>query len=129
PAAPRRSVGGPPAGKRPAWEPGARARILPAAPAAQGDLCLVLHSHLPFVRHPEGDYFLEESWLFEAMAETYLPLLDMFDHLEEDEVDARVAVSLTPTLMTMLRDPLLLQRFERHLDRRRVLAGREVVST
>src|SRR6266702_6440059 len=63
------------------------------------------------------------------MAETYLPLLDMFDHLEEDGVEARVAVSLTPTLMTILRDPLLLQRFERHLDRSRVLAGREVVRT
>ncbi|HKB07050.1 MAG TPA: DUF4912 domain-containing protein, partial [Candidatus Polarisedimenticolia bacterium] len=54
--------------------------------AAEGDLCLVLHSHLPFVRHPEREHFLEENWLFEAISETYLPLLDMFDHLAEDGV-------------------------------------------
>ena len=33
----------------------------------EGYLCLVLHAHLPFVRHPEHDRFLEENWLFEAM--------------------------------------------------------------
>ena len=35
----------------------------------QGYLSLVLHAHLPFVRHPEHDKFLEESWLFEAITE------------------------------------------------------------
>jgi 1,4-alpha-glucan branching enzyme len=40
----------------------------------QGYLSLVLHAHLPFVRHPEHEKFLEESWLFEAITETYLPL-------------------------------------------------------
>jgi len=34
----------------------------------------VLHSHLPFVKHPEYEYFLEEHWLFEAITETYIPL-------------------------------------------------------
>ena len=38
-----------------------------------GYLALVLHAHLPFVRHPESDYVLEEEWLFEAIAETYTP--------------------------------------------------------
>jgi 1,4-alpha-glucan branching enzyme len=35
----------------------------------------VLHSHLPFVKHPEYDNFLEEHWLFEAITECYIPLL------------------------------------------------------
>ena len=39
---------------------------------AQGCLALVLHAHLPFVRHPEHDVFLEENWLYEAITETYL---------------------------------------------------------
>jgi len=30
----------------------------------QGYLSLVLHAHLPFVRHPEHEKFLEENWLF-----------------------------------------------------------------
>ena len=42
-----------------------------------GYLALVLHAHLPFVRHPEHDPFLEEDWLYEAITETYLPLLAM----------------------------------------------------
>ena len=29
----------------------------------QGYLSIVLHAHLPFVRHPEHEKFLEESWL------------------------------------------------------------------
>ena len=41
----------------------------------KGYLCLVLHGHLPFVRHPEHEYFLEENWLYEAITETYIPLI------------------------------------------------------
>jgi 1,4-alpha-glucan branching enzyme len=110
--------------------PGTReAAAAPAPERADGDLCLVLHSHLPFVRHPERDYFLEENWLFEAITETYLPILDMLDHLLADAVPVRVTMSLTPTLMAMLRDPLLLERYDRHLRRTDELAGLEVERT
>ena len=44
----------------------------------QGYLSLVLHAHLPFVRHPEHDKFLEENWLYEAITETYLPLIQIW---------------------------------------------------
>jgi len=44
-----------------------------------GYLALVLHAHLPFVRHPEHERFLEETWLFEAITEAYLPLLQLLD--------------------------------------------------
>ncbi|EQD66823.1 glycosyl hydrolase, family 57, partial [mine drainage metagenome] len=44
-------------------------------------LLLVLHAHLPYVRHPEHPVFLEENWFFEGMIETYLPLLMMMDRL------------------------------------------------
>ena len=63
-----------------------------------GYLCLVLHAHLPFVRHPEYDDFLEEDWLYEAITETYIPLLEVFDGLERDGVDWRLTMSVTPTL-------------------------------
>ena len=45
----------------------------------KGYLALVLHTHLPFVRHPEHDQFLEEDWLYEAITETYIPLIKVFD--------------------------------------------------
>ena len=57
----------------------------------------VLHFHLPFVRHPESSKYLEEEWYFEAVTETYLPLLESFDNLENDNVDFNLTISLTPT--------------------------------
>ena len=94
-----------------------------------GYLSLVLHTHLPFVRHPEYDRFLEEDWLFEAITETYLPLLNVYEGLVRDGVDFRITMSLTPTLIAMLTDPLLQQRYVRHINRLIELAGKEVVRT
>lgn len=86
--------------------------------AAKGFFALVLHAHLPFVRHPEHERFLEEDWFFEALTETYLPLLDVFEGLEQDNVHFRVTLSLTPPLLSMMTDPLLQQRYLRYLDER-----------
>jgi 1,4-alpha-glucan branching enzyme len=94
-----------------------------------GYLALVLHAHLPYVRHPEYDEFLEEDWLFEAILETYLPLLETITGLADDGVPFQITFSLTPPLCHMLRDPLLQQRFERYLDRAIRLARREVERT
>ena len=74
---------------------------------------LILHAHLPFVRHPEHEDFLEEDWLFEAITETYLPLLSLMRRLVDEGVAFRLTMSLTPTLCTMLRDELLQERFVR----------------
>ena len=49
-----------------------------------GYLSLVLHSHLPYIRHPEVDHHFEERWLFEAITETYIPLIHVFNKLLED---------------------------------------------
>ena len=94
-----------------------------------GYLSLVLHAHLPFVRHPEYDDFLEEDWLYEAITETYIPLLDVFDGLERDGVDWRLTMSVTPTLAAMLADPLLQYRYVRHLDNLIALASKEIERT
>src|SRR5262249_55895208 len=94
-----------------------------------GYLCLVLHAHLPFVRHPEYDDFLEEDWLYEAITETYIPLLDVFDGLERDGVDWRLTMSVTPTLAAMLADPLLQYRYLRHLDNLLALCNKELERT
>ena len=52
----------------------------------KGYLLMVLHTHLPFIRHPELDSAGEESWLFEALVECYFPLLETFEKLVEDGV-------------------------------------------
>jgi len=92
----------------------------------RGHFCLILHAHLPFVRHPEHDDFLEEGWLYEAVAECYLPLISVLEGLRADEIPVRIALTLTPTLGSMLRDPLLRSRCVRWLDRLVDLAAREV---
>ncbi len=92
---------------------------------AQGFLALVLHTHLPYVRHPEYDEFLEESWLYEAITETYIPLLDMLERLARDRVPCRLTMSLTPPLLNMLSDPLLQDRYLHRLDRLIELAVKE----
>ncbi|NVJ19292.1 glycoside hydrolase family 57 protein [Myxococcus sp. AM010] len=94
-----------------------------------GSLALVLHAHLPFVRHPEHEDFLEEDWLYEAISETYLPLLQVFDKLAEDGVPFRLAMTLSPTLVSMLRDELLMSRYARRLDLLCELGAREVHRT
>ncbi|MGB9846838.1 MAG: DUF1957 domain-containing protein, partial [Desulfotomaculales bacterium] len=96
---------------------------------AKGYLALVLHAHLPYIRHPEHEFFLEEMWLYEAITETYLPLLQVFERLLEDNVPFRLTISLSPTLLSMLVDPLLQERYRRHLDRLIELADKEVART
>ncbi len=95
----------------------------------KGYFCLVLHSHLPFVKHPEYEYFLEEHWLFEALTETYLPFLMMLKRLYEEKVNFKITVSLTPTLCEMLSDKLLSEKFVKYLDRMIELSEKELSRT
>ncbi|MDQ3620959.1 MAG: DUF1957 domain-containing protein, partial [Verrucomicrobiota bacterium] len=97
--------------------------------APNGYLALVLHAHLPYVRHPEYEEFLEEDWLYEAITETYLPLLEVFYGLVRDGVDFQLTMSLTPPLCHMLREPLLQERYTRYLERAIELARSEVRRT
>jgi len=95
----------------------------------KGYVSLVLHAHLPFVRHPEYEEFLEEDWLYEAITETYLPLIDRFTKAADDGVPFRVAMVVTPSLAGMLSDELLKARYSRELTKLIELAEREVVRT
>ena len=96
---------------------------------AQGSLALVLHAHLPYVRHPEHERFLEEDWLYEAIVETYLPLLEVFEGLVRDRVPFRISMTMSPPLVAMLRDDLLRSRAERHLLHLSELVDRELERT
>ncbi|MFZ5826745.1 MAG: glycoside hydrolase family 57 protein [Bacillota bacterium] len=94
-----------------------------------GYVALVLHAHLPFVRHPDREDYLEERWLHEAVIECYLPLLESLERLAADRVPFRFTLSLSPTLIAMLDDPLLRERTRRYLEASTALAEREVAHT
>lgn len=93
----------------------------------QGYLNLVLHAHLPYVRHPEYPDFLEEDWLYEAITETYVPILDIMERLAGENVHFRLTMSLTPPLCNMLSDDLLMRRYRAKLEKLLELAEKEVV--
>lgn len=90
-------------------------------------LAIILNAHLPYVRHLELPWCIEEAWLFEALLECYLPLLEMLDRLLRDRVEFRLAVGITPTLAAMLEDPRLRERFREHLSRLEELCAREAL--
>jgi 1,4-alpha-glucan branching enzyme len=92
-------------------------------------LVIVLHAHLPWVRHPEYQFFLEEHWLFEAIVETYLPLIEVLRNLADSGVPARVAIDVSPTLAAMLADPLLKKRAEQYLVKLLELCEKELTRT
>lgn len=95
----------------------------------KGYLALVLHAHLPYVRHPEHESFLQENWLFEAITDTYIPILKVLGELRDQGADHSMAISLSPTLINMLQDELLAERYISHLDKSIALAEKEIART
>ncbi|PWI56933.1 1,4-alpha-glucan branching protein domain-containing protein [Sulfoacidibacillus thermotolerans] len=95
----------------------------------QGYVCLVLHAHLPYVRHNEDSHGMEQRWLFEALTESYLPLLRVFDGLIRDGVDFRVTMSVSPTLLSMWTDELLQERYVRHMEQLIAFTEQEINRT
>jgi len=86
-----------------------------------GSFCLVLHGHLPYVlRH--GTWPHGEDWLYEAAAETYLPLLETIRECEFLNGNPRLALGLTPILLEQLDHELFKSGFEEYLDERRAHA-------
>ncbi|MBI1374251.1 MAG: DUF1957 domain-containing protein [Phycisphaera sp.] len=84
---------------------------------AIGSFVLTLHGHLPYVlRHgvwPHG-----EDWLYEAAAETYLPLLEMIGHCALHNVPPHITVGLTPVLLEQLSHEHFKAGFVEYLEDR-----------
>lgn len=92
----------------------------------KGYVAMILHSHLPFVRHPETVDSLEERWLFEAMSECYIPLIEIYDNLLKDNIDFKITMSITPPLMFMLQDEYLNRRYIEYLNKVITLSEKEI---
>jgi 1,4-alpha-glucan branching enzyme len=75
-----------------------------------GTFALMLHSHIPYCRK-SGVWPAGEEWLFEAMNETYIPLLRALRSLYFDGIRPRVMIGLVPILMEQLADPYMKDRF------------------
>ncbi|HEY1522209.1 MAG TPA: 1,4-alpha-glucan branching protein domain-containing protein [Solirubrobacteraceae bacterium] len=91
-----------------------------------GELAIVLHTHMPYVegggewpppdpaahlRSPQGfgAWPFGEEWLWEAIATSYIPLLDVLGR-------APLTLSLTPVLCDQLEDTAAMARCQAFLD-------------
>jgi len=74
-----------------------------------GSFCLILHSHIPYVLN-HG--LMGEEWLFEATAETYIPLLNIFNRLVRDGIQPKITINISPVLAEQLHTAVFADRFE-----------------
>lgn len=95
----------------------------------QGYLSFVLHAHLPFIHHPESNNYLEESWLYEAISETYIPLLQYFQKLIDENVKFKITMTMTPPLLSMLDNSLLQKKYINYLNKLIELCKKEIERT
>jgi 1,4-alpha-glucan branching enzyme len=82
-----------------------------------GTLCIVLHGHLPYVLH-HGSYPHGEAWLYEAAAETYLPILDMVGECALLKARPALTIGLTPVLLEQLSHDRFKAGFPEYLNER-----------
>jgi 1,4-alpha-glucan branching enzyme len=90
-----------------------------------GHVNLVLHAHLPFVYNGYEPHLLEERWFFEALTESYLPLLLSMEQMKQENISFAMTLSLSPTLLAMLDHPVLSKRYTDYLQRLLRLAANE----
>ncbi len=80
-----------------------------------GNLVFILHTHLPWVfnhgKAPHG-----EAWLFEAVAECYIPLLNVFNELNAEGINPGVTLDISPILCEQLEHPDFKNRFRNYCD-------------
>ncbi|MFH0974450.1 MAG: 1,4-alpha-glucan branching protein domain-containing protein [Spirochaetota bacterium] len=76
---------------------------------------LALHAHLPYIRIPDRKFPLQELWLFQAITETYIPLLQCFNELIEEKISFNITISLSPTLISMLSDEYYKRKYHQYL--------------
>lgn len=85
-------------------------------------LMLVLHSHLPYVEK-HGRWPFGEVWLFEAMAETYIPLMQSWMRMVNEGIKAPLTISLSPTLLEQTASPYIQKEFIEYLKEKEKLAA------
>ena len=92
----------------------------------KGSFTFVLHSHLPYVRKA-GRWPHGEEMLHEAMAETYVPLLDALFDLKQEGHAPRLTIGLTPILLEQLADPDVMDHFELYLVEKLALVEADIL--
>ncbi len=83
----------------------------------KGYFTFVLHTHIPYVRK-HGKWPFGEEWLYEAMAETYIPLLMELERLRKKGVNFQLVMGITPILAEQLSDGYVKSEFKEYMERK-----------
>jgi 1,4-alpha-glucan branching enzyme len=83
------------------------------ARAELGELAIVLHSHMPYVEG-FGTWPFGEEWLFDAVARSYLPVL---------EAARDLTITVSPVLADQLEAPGVVERLAAFVRRYRLGAA------
>lgn len=87
-------------------------------------LMLVLHSHIPYVKR-QGRWPFGEVWLYETMAETYIPMLQSWIRMREEGLKVPITISFSPTLLEQLSSKYIQEEFINYLKEREYLASED----
>ncbi|MDR0927408.1 MAG: DUF1957 domain-containing protein [Ignavibacteria bacterium] len=89
-----------------------------------GNLVLILHTHLPWVLH-HGTWPHGEDWLTEAIAECYIPLLNVFNELVGDGIFPKITLDISPVLCEQLEHPDTKELFIKYCDKKAEAAAED----
>ena len=92
-------------------------------------LAITINCQKPFIRHLDDEHVSKNTAFFNAISDTYLPLLNMFADLEAEGIPFKVNMVISPTLCDMLADPVLQQQYIEWLDKLISLGNDEVANT
>lgn len=86
-----------------------------------GNFVLTLHTHLPYVLN-HGVWPHGSDWLCEAVAECYIPLLNVVQDLEKEGIAANITFDISPVNCEQLADPAFVTLFEEYCKNKQKLA-------
>lgn len=88
-------------------------------------LILNLHAHLPYIP-PSANGTLEENWFFEAVVESYIPLIKMMETLSDEGIRPGLTLSISPTLGAMLENEEMEKKLRKYVSSRIALCEKEM---
>ncbi len=94
---------------------------------ADKDLILILTAEQGYLHNTsKEEYSLGNEPLFSAISNTYIPLLNMFTRLENEEINFKIGMVFSPTLCTLLTDKKIQTLYVEWLDQMIALGDEEL---
>lgn len=93
------------------------------------NLSLIIKANQIFIRHTEIDVNHNEpilNALYESITDIYIPLLNMIENLEKDDVPCKFGLVLPPLLCNLLSDSKIQELYDDYIDSRIELGQSEI---